>query len=162
MGLDKGLDDEHYGASIPLSVAMDPANVSGKPRVLLTLFFFSVPPSSHHALNINHSQDVLLVWNMNGETLSADHGFPLRVVVPGAIGARSVKWVGRIVVARGEYQGFWQQKDYKMFSPSIEAGEANYDREGECVAQPLRLLCDSRRMDGVPQGWGRVTLICSA
>lgn len=89
---------------------------------------------------------------MNGETLSADHGYPLRVVVPGAIGARSVKWVGRIVVTRGEYQGFWQQKDYKMFSPSIEASEANYDREGECVVQLLRLLCGCRRMDGVPQG----------
>lgn len=67
---------------------------------------------------------------MNGEPLSADHGFPLRVIVPGTIGARSVKWLSRIVVSKNEYPGFWQQKDYKMFSPTVEAQAANYDSEG--------------------------------
>src|SRR5205085_2571972 len=37
--------------------------------------------------------DVLLAWELDGEPLPPEHGFPLRVVVPGWIGARSVKWV---------------------------------------------------------------------
>src|SRR5918998_3656848 len=42
--------------------------------------------------------EVLLAWAMNGEPLAPVHGAPLRVVVPGYIGARSLKWLERIEV----------------------------------------------------------------
>ena len=42
--------------------------------------------------------EVLLAWGMNGEPLTPVHGAPVRVVVPGYIGARSVKWLERIEV----------------------------------------------------------------
>lgn len=38
--------------------------------------------------------DVLLAWEMNGQPMPRDHGGPLRVIVPGTTGARSVKWLG--------------------------------------------------------------------
>ena len=38
-----------------------------------------------------------------------DHGFPLRVVVPGVTGARSVKWLTRIIASRDESGSHWQQ-----------------------------------------------------
>ena len=44
-------------------------------------------------------------------TLSTDHGFPLRVVVPGVTGARSVKWLSRIITSKQESQAHWQQVD---------------------------------------------------
>jgi sulfite oxidase len=43
--------------------------------------------------------DVLLAYEMNGQVLPRDHGFPLRVVVPGVVGARNVKWVQKIVLS---------------------------------------------------------------
>lgn len=43
--------------------------------------------------------DTLLAFAMNGETLPPDHGFPLRAIVPGWVGANSVKWVGTIIVS---------------------------------------------------------------
>ncbi|MDE2678972.1 MAG: sulfite oxidase [Gemmatimonadota bacterium] len=43
--------------------------------------------------------DTILALTMNGEPLPPDHGFPVRVVVPGWVGSSSVKWVGRIEVA---------------------------------------------------------------
>jgi len=45
------------------------------------------------------ADDTLLVYAMNGQILPADHGFPLRVLVPGWLGAASIKWVGRIEVS---------------------------------------------------------------
>jgi len=37
--------------------------------------------------------DVILAYEMNGKPLSRDHGFPIRVIVPGVVGARNVKWL---------------------------------------------------------------------
>ncbi|XP_076913400.1 sulfite oxidase-like isoform X1 [Bidens hawaiensis] len=67
----------------------------------------------------NPEADVLLAYEMNGETLNRDHGYPLRVVVPGVIGARSVKWLDKINIDSQVCQGFFMQKDYKMFLPSV-------------------------------------------
>lgn len=40
--------------------------------------------------------DVILAYEMNGEPLSRDHGYPVRVIAPGIVGARSVKWLGQL------------------------------------------------------------------
>uniref|UniRef100_A0A1B6BW31 sulfite oxidase n=1 Tax=Clastoptera arizonana TaxID=38151 RepID=A0A1B6BW31_9HEMI len=89
-GLDTDPTNVPYGASIPIEKGMDPRG------------------------------DVLLAYEMNGETLTRDHGFPVRVIVPGTVGARNVKWLGSIIVSKEESDSFWQQKDYKGFSPSTD------------------------------------------
>lgn len=80
---------EAYGASIPLTKALDP------------------------------SGDVLLAFRMNGQALPRDHGYPLRVVVPGSVAARSVKWLSKIVVSDEESPSQWQRRDYKSFGPNV-------------------------------------------
>ena len=58
--------------------------------------------------------DVLLARALNGAPLPPDHGYPLRAVVPGWIGARSVKWLGRIRVSAEPSQNYFQARAYRM------------------------------------------------
>jgi sulfite oxidase len=58
--------------------------------------------------------EVLLAWSMNGEPLSPGHGAPLRVVVPGYIGARSVKWLDRIELRAEPWTGYFQHVVYRL------------------------------------------------
>ena len=58
--------------------------------------------------------EVLLAWAMNGEPLAPVHGAPLRVVVPGYIGARSVKWLERIEISAVPWRGYFQDVVYRL------------------------------------------------
>src|SRR5664279_2660728 len=58
--------------------------------------------------------EVLLAWAMNGEPLPPVHGAPVRVVVPGYIGARSVKWLERIEVRPVPWLGYFQHVVYRL------------------------------------------------
>lgn len=57
-------------------------------------------------------EDVLLATAMNGEPLPPDHGAPLRLVVPGAYGMASVKWLARIAAVDRPFRGLFQADRY--------------------------------------------------
>jgi DMSO/TMAO reductase YedYZ molybdopterin-dependent catalytic subunit len=65
------------------------------------------------------SDDVLLVWEMNGQQLLPQHGYPLRLVVPGWYGMASVKWLKRIEVLDKPFDGFQQVRTY-MYRASAD------------------------------------------
>lgn len=56
--------------------------------------------------------DSILAFNMNGQTLPVNHGFPLRAVIPGLYGMMSAKWIKRISVIGDTYQGYWQTRGW--------------------------------------------------
>jgi DMSO/TMAO reductase YedYZ molybdopterin-dependent catalytic subunit len=56
--------------------------------------------------------DVMLAWDMDGRPLTRPHGAPLRLVMPGMYGYKSVKWVERIVLTREPVVGYWEQRGY--------------------------------------------------
>jgi sulfane dehydrogenase subunit SoxC len=66
--------------------------------------------------------DVLLVYEMNGEPLPPQHGFPLRLIVPGWYGMTSVKWLGRITVLDRPFDGFQQRDRYRLRQEEGEDG----------------------------------------
>src|ERR1039458_9109758 len=68
--------------------------------------------------------EVLLAWEMNGEALPAMHGAPLRVVVPGYIGARSVKWLTQITAQAEPSDNFFQARAYRLLPAGVDPDAA--------------------------------------
>lgn len=96
---DAGVDP---GATDVVLTGTDVADEPGEPYAV------SVP------LEKALAPEVLLAWSMNDAALPAAHGAPVRVVVPGWIGARSVKWLERITVADAPSAGFYQAVAYRL------------------------------------------------
>jgi sulfite oxidase len=73
---------------------------------------------------LDDDSDTLLAYEMNGEPIPTIHGYPVRVVIPGYVGVRNLKWLSKIVVSEDEASGPWQRgMAYKGFSPSVKSLE---------------------------------------
>jgi DMSO/TMAO reductase YedYZ molybdopterin-dependent catalytic subunit len=74
-------------------------------------------------------EGTLLVYEMNGEPLTSEHGFPVRLLVPGIYGMKNVKWITRIEPVDFDFKGYWQRRgwddraEYKTLS-RIDAPDA--------------------------------------
>jgi nitrate reductase (NAD(P)H) len=77
---------------------------------------------------MNEFYDVILAYKMNGEWLSPDHGFPLRVIVPGCIGGRSVKWLTKICVSETESSNIYHYVDNKVFPSFVDKDLADAEK----------------------------------
>ena len=75
------------------------------------------PEGSHYGGSIPFEKamqpEVLISYKMNDEAIPRDHGHPLRLIAPGIVGARQVKYLKRITLSTVESPAHWQQKDYK-------------------------------------------------
>lgn len=74
------------------------------------------------------SPEILLAYEMNGEPLRPEHGFPLRAVVPGYIGARSVKWLSCITLQDAPSENYFQAHEYKLFPPYVTEDTVDYSK----------------------------------
>ena len=94
------LPNGYYGTSVKLNWAMDP------------------------------NRGIMLAHKMNGEMLRPDHGKPLRVVVPGQIGGRSVKWLKKLIVTAEPSDNWYHIYDNRvlptMISPEQSANEPKW------------------------------------
>ena len=120
---------EGYGASIPAEKVFDPRG------------------------------DVILAYEMNGEPIPKDHGYPLRALVPGNVAARSVKWVNKITLDSEESSSHWQQHDYKGFNPSRDLTNSDYSTSESIQELPVTssfILKDDKKVR-VKDGYVTVT-----
>lgn len=68
-------------------------------------------------------EEVLLAYEMNGQPLLPQHGFPLRLIVPGWYGMTNVKWLKRITVLTQPFDGYQQARSYRRQRHEEEPGE---------------------------------------
>ena len=83
-----------YGTSVPLARAMNPA------------------------------YDILVAYEANGQRLQPDHGFPVRMIIPGYIGGRMIKWLKQINVIAHETKNHYHYHDNRILPPHITAEES--------------------------------------
>jgi sulfane dehydrogenase subunit SoxC len=67
--------------------------------------------------------EVLLAYEMNGAPLLPQHGYPLRVIVPGWYGMTHVKWLRSVTVIGEQFRGWQQEVSYRMRQAEEEQGE---------------------------------------
>lgn len=107
------IDGKTYGTSIPLSVAMDKAN------------------------------NVMLAYLYNDERLLPDHGYPVRVVIPGNVGGRMVKWCKKITLSPTESDNYYHLHDNRVFPPFInsldEARDKGYTHNPEYILYEMNV-----------------------
>lgn len=61
----------------------------------------------------------LLVYDMNGEPLTPDHGFPLRIFIPGHFGMKQPKWITRMEAIDHRGTGYWVERDWSEKAPVL-------------------------------------------
>jgi DMSO/TMAO reductase YedYZ molybdopterin-dependent catalytic subunit len=116
---------------VPLSAVLDRAKV--KPGAIEVILEgadegeIANPPKPGGRIRFARSvplskarKDVLLAHEMNGETLSPSHGFPLRAVVPGWYAVASIKWLRRIIVTSQTFAGYYQSIDYTFWERTAD------------------------------------------
>ena len=69
-------------------------------------------------------EDTLLATHMNDEPLSENHGFPVRALVPGWVGAASCKWLTEIKILEKEFEGNFMKPGYRFPNHPGKPGEA--------------------------------------
>lgn len=93
--------------------------------------------------------DVLLAFAMNGQPLAPQHGFPLRLVVPGWYGMASVKWLARVEAIDREFDGYQQAVGYRYRRFAGDPGEpVTHMRVKSLMAPP-----------GIPDWYTRTRLV---
>jgi DMSO/TMAO reductase YedYZ molybdopterin-dependent catalytic subunit len=93
--------------------------------------------------------DTLLAYQMNGEPLTALHGFPLRLVVPGWYGMASVKWLTGIHVLNQPFDGFFQQRRYVVIN---EGREDSLERQPVTALKVKSLISSPRHGEVIQPG----------
>jgi sulfite oxidase len=99
------------------------------------------------------SSEVILAYEMNGEPLTPVHGFPLRTIVPGYIGARSVKWLDRIIVQDEPSQNYFQSHAYRLFAPHLSPETVEWE-EGVMLGEMnvTSVICSHDENERIPAG----------
>jgi DMSO/TMAO reductase YedYZ molybdopterin-dependent catalytic subunit len=84
----------------------------------------------------------ILAYQINGAPLPAEHGYPVRLIVPGYYGMMNCKWLTSIELVKETYQGYWQVRGW--------ANEARYQTGSEIVTPGTAQVSQTFGVAGAP------------
>lgn len=110
------------------------------------------PQNFARSLTLEHAlrPEVMLVWAMNGEPLAPNHGYPLRLMVPGWFGIAWVKWLKHVEVLDRRFMGKWMAREYVTLSGDEVGAEHPLWRETSVCNQCVKSMTARamKRTDG--------------
>ena len=98
-----------------------------KPSARFVVFHAEYGFTSNVPLEVAMHRDCTLAWSYAGQPLEAEHGYPLRAIVPGKYFWKSAKWLRGIEFTAEDQLGFWERNGYnKNADPWQEERYAGY------------------------------------
>ncbi|KAF7713010.1 Uncharacterized protein PECH_007246 [Penicillium ucsense] len=122
------LSEGKYATSIPLAYAMDPEN------------------------------DVMLAYEMNDARLPPDHGYPVRLMIPGFVGGRCVKWLRRIWVSEKENDSYYHIWDNRVVPSFIREKDSEF---AKTMFHHPSTVCNEQNLNSIivkPEQGERISL----
>jgi len=107
-----GLDNQKW-EGVHLKEIFSKVNMSPKAKFIT---FHAVGGQYKDSLSLKEAlePDTMLAYRLNGQNLSSDHGFPLRLIIPRMYGYKGVKWVERMVFTENQEVGYWEKGGYPV------------------------------------------------
>jgi DMSO/TMAO reductase YedYZ molybdopterin-dependent catalytic subunit len=109
---------------VPLKTILDMAVVDES--VIKVIFFCEDGYSTAVTLDEALKDDVILAYEMNGQLLAPEHGYPLRAVIPGKYGMKWAKWITSVATTDQDYKGFWEARGWSDYA-GRDRPEERYD-----------------------------------
>ncbi|MEV6483978.1 molybdopterin-dependent oxidoreductase [Streptomyces sp. NPDC051576] len=120
-------DHEWYG--IPATAILDFAPPS--PEVTHVMAWAEYGYSANLRLADFTAPQTLLATHHDGEPLTAEHGFPLRLVVPHLYGYKSAKWLRAIEYLTEDRRGFWEERGYHNIADPWKEQRYSYQEQDD-------------------------------
>lgn len=82
----------------------------------------------------------LLAYEMNGQPLTDDHGFPARMLIPDIYGMKNAKWITSITLVDTEFEGFWQKQGWDNVATIKTQSSITFPVEGDQIKAGEKLV----------------------
>ena len=92
--------------------------------------------TSDLSLQIMREDDVLVAWAHNGQDLTPEHGYPLRLVVPKRYAWKSAKWLRGLEFTADNRRGFWEVRGYHIHADPWREERYSYQETPESATEP--------------------------
>jgi len=134
-----GLMSNAIWRGVPLRDVIEPAGV--RPGTVEVLCRSVDGYSDSFSIEKALEPTTMLAYHMNGEPLPRRHGYPVRLLVPGLFGEKSVKWITRIELVPGDVAGFYEQQGWgpDFTIPTRSRFDGPDLRQPLAVGRPVRL-----------------------
>jgi DMSO/TMAO reductase YedYZ molybdopterin-dependent catalytic subunit len=121
-------------AGVPFRVLMERARP--KPEANWVIAHSDYGYTSNLSLQAMDDDDVLVAWNHNGEPLTPEHGWPLRLVVPKRYAWKSAKWLQGLEFVDRNERGFWEVRGYHTHADPWREERYSYQETRDSETEP--------------------------